>query len=113
MLSPGPAQKVIIYLNEDASSARDFLYRDILDFLMRNGVAGATVIRPSAGFGSHRQMHTAGGGMVEGEHLPVRIEFLETPEAAGRLLPALCELVTDGMVETHATTVVKTARGLD
>jgi len=113
MLSPGPAQKVIIHLNEDASTAHDFLHRDILNLLLERGVAGASVIRPSAGFGSHHQLHTTGGGSVDGEHLPVRIEFLESIEAVERLLPELCELVNDGVVETHPTTIVKAARGVD
>jgi uncharacterized protein len=109
MLVPGPAQKVIIHLNEDTSSAIDFLHTEILSFLYRNGVAGANVIHPHAGFGSHHLIHTAGAGSVEGEHLPVRIEFLESVEVVERLLPQLCDLVTDGLIETHATTIVKAA----
>lgn len=109
MLSPGVAQKVIIHLNEDTSSTHDFLYLEIVSFLMENGVSGATMLRPSAGFGSHNRLHTAGADGVEGEHLPVRIEFLESPEVVERLLPGICELVTDGLVETHPTLIVKSA----
>jgi PII-like signaling protein len=109
MLAPGAAQKVIIHLNQDTSSSEGFLYTEILSFLFENGVAGATIIRPYAGFGSHHRIHTAGAGSVEGEHLPVRIEFLESPQVVDRLLPGICELVTDGLVETHPTTVVKSA----
>jgi PII-like signaling protein len=54
-------------------------------------------------------VHTAGAGSVEGEHLPVRIEFLEGEAVVERLLPQLCELVTDGLIEMQATTVVKSA----
>jgi hypothetical protein len=100
---------VIVHLNEDTSSTHDFLYTEILSFLYNRGVAGASVIRPYAGFGSHHRLHTAGAGSVEGEHLPVRIEFLESPEKVASLLPELCELVTDGLVETHPTTIVKSA----
>jgi PII-like signaling protein len=110
MLLPGAAKKVIIHLNEDTSSGHDFLYKEIVEFLYGHGVAGASIIRPQAGFGSHHQMHSEGAGSVEGEHLPIRIEFLESPETVDRILPALCELVTDGVVETHATTIVKAAQ---
>ncbi len=110
MLTPGPAKKVTIHLNEDTSSARDFLYEEIFRFLYDRGVAGATVIRPHSGFGSHHRLHTAGAGSVEGEHLPVRIEFLESPEVVDAILPALCDLVTDGLVETQITTVIKAAQ---
>ena len=110
MLLPGEAKKVILHLNEDTSSGHDFLYKDILRFLYQQGVAGATVIRPHGGFGSHHQMHSAGDASVEGEHLPIRIEFLESPDMVDRILPALCELVTDGVLEIQATTIVKAAQ---
>jgi PII-like signaling protein len=110
MLTPGAAKKVIIHLNEDTSSARDFLFEEIFRFLYENGVAGATMFRPHAGFGSHHRLHTAGAGSVEGQHLPVQIEFLEAPCVVDALLPALCDLVTDGVIETHTTTVVKAAQ---
>ena len=51
-----------------------------------------------------------GAGSVAGEHLPIRIEFLESPETVDGILPALCELVTDGLIESHATTIVKSAQ---
>lgn len=109
MLSPGAAKKVIIHLNEDTSSAHDFLYSEIFSFLYEQGISGASMIRPHAGFGSHHRVHTAGAGSVEGEHLPVRIEFLESAEAVDSIMPALCGLVTDGVIEVQATTIVKTA----
>lgn len=109
MLLPGAAVKVIIHLNEDTSSKDDFLYAEIFRFLYSHGVSGATLIRPHASFGAHHQIHTTGAGMTEGEHLPVRIEFLEMADVAERLLPELCELVTDGVVESHPTTILKAA----
>jgi uncharacterized protein len=110
MLAPGAAKKVIVHLNEDASSTRGFLVEEIMTFLLGRGVAGATLIHPYAGFGSHTRLHTTGAGSVEGEHLPVRIEFLESPEVVAAILPELCDLVTDGLVEMHPTTIVKSAR---
>ena len=107
MLVPGPAKKVTIHLNEDTSSPRDFLYSEIFRFLYDQGVSGATMIRPHAGFGSHHVVHTSGAGSVEGEHLPVRIEFLESAEVVDGIMAELCELVIDGVVEMHQTTVVK------
>ncbi|HEY2016884.1 MAG TPA: DUF190 domain-containing protein [Bryobacteraceae bacterium] len=108
MLSPGTAVKVIIHLNEDTSSSHDFLYTEIFAFLYSNGVSGATMIRPHAGFGSHHRIHTTGAGSLESEHLPVRIEFLESQEVVDAVLPSLCELVTDGLIEAHPTTIIKT-----
>jgi len=111
MLTPGPAKKVTIHLNEDTTAHDDFLYRQIFAFLFDRGVAGATLSRAHAGFGAHHQTHTAGAFGAIGEHLPVRIEFIETAEHVDALLAPLCDLVTDGLVEVHDTTVVKAAAG--
>lgn len=110
MLTRGAATRVIIHVNEDTSAATNFLHTEIFQFLFEKGIAGATMIRPHAGFGSHHQLHVAGGESVEGEHLPIRIEFLDTPETVDAILPALCDLITDGLIETQPTTVVKAAQ---
>jgi PII-like signaling protein len=106
-LALGEAKKVTIHLNEDTSSAEDFLYREIFAFLFERGVAGATLLRPEAGFGSHHQRHLQHGDAIEGQHLPVRIEFIESVERVDALLPELCALVTDGLIEAHDTVIVR------
>ncbi len=112
MLTPGPAKKVTIHLNEDTSSRSDFLSEEILALLLREGVAGATLVRPEAGFGSHHRMHNPDGGIDSPGHMPLRIEFIDAPRNFDRLLPALIELVTDGLIEAHDTTVLKAAAGM-
>jgi hypothetical protein len=109
MLTPGVAKKITIHLNEDTATAHDFLYNEIFSFLRDRGVAGATLIRPAGGFGSHRRTHLVDGNAGEREHLPVRIEFIESKDAADALLPALCALITDGMIDAHETFVLKSA----
>jgi PII-like signaling protein len=111
MLSPGPAKKVTIHLNEDTSSQSDFLSREIIALLLREGVAGATVMRPESGFGSHQRVHTREGGIDTAHHMPLRIEFIEIAREVERLLPALMELVTDGLIEAHDTVILKMAVG--
>ena len=109
MMTLGPAKKVIIHLNEDTSSITDFLYRDIFSFLLAQGVSGATMIRPEAGFGMHHRVHTQNGAGVQREHLPVRIEFIESEERLQFLLPELCRITTDGLIEAHDTMILKLA----
>jgi hypothetical protein len=111
MLSLGLAKKVIIHLNEDTSSRHDFLSTEILSLLLKEGVAGATVLRPEAGFGAHHRVHTHEGGLDTERHMPLRIEFIESPQKAEQLLPALMELVTDGLIEAHDTVILKVAVG--
>jgi PII-like signaling protein len=66
------------------------------------------MIRPQSSFGSHHRVHSTEGNTGERQHLPVRIEFIESNEAASALLPALCELITDGLIEVQDTTILKT-----
>lgn len=111
MLTPGPAKKVTIHLNEDTSARSDFLSREILAVLYNRGVAGATVLRPEAGFGSHHRLHSQEGGIDTARHMPLRIEFIDTPQNVNALLPVLQEMLTDGMIEAHDTVVLKVAAG--
>lgn len=109
MLTSGPAKKVTIHLNEDTSSGEGFTYERVFAFLMDQGVAGATLTRPEQGFGAHHHRHSRAGHGAENRHLPVCIEFVEGPEALQAILPALCDMVEDGLIEAHDTTVIKLA----
>ena len=79
------------------------------ELLVRNLVAGATVVRPESGFGSHHRMHTLEGGLDTDHHMPLRIEFIDSAENVEALLPRLTDLVTDGLIEAHDTMVLKVA----
>lgn len=109
MLTRGPAKKVTIHLNEDTSSGEGFIYERVFSFLLSKGISGATLTRPEQGFGAHHQRHSREGHGAESRHLPVRIEFIECVETVEALLPPLCELVRDGLIDAHDTTIVKVA----
>jgi uncharacterized protein len=110
MFSTGPAQRVVIHLNEDAASEGDYLHLEIVSFLFAQGVSGATVLRGHSGFGVHRRIHTYGAPGTSGEHLPIRVEFLESADTVATLMPRLIELVTDGVIESQATNIIHIAR---
>jgi uncharacterized protein len=109
MLTKGPARRVMIFINEDASYHRTPLHDAIMTYLMHKGVAGATATRGYSGFGGHQTLHTPKIEVLA-EHLPLRIEFVETPEKVEEVLPTLYEMVTDGLIEVQDTTVVKLAQ---
>lgn len=111
VLTTGPAKKVTIHLNEDTSSRSDYLSGEILSLLLKRGVAGATVLRPEAGFGSHHRIHKKEGGIEGTQHMPLRIEFIDTEQNITMLLPLLQELLTDGMIEAQDTVVLKVVVG--
>ena len=109
MLNQGPAKKVTIYVNEDTQRHMIALHDAIMSFLLHKGVSGATATRAFSGFGSHQMLHTPKIEVLA-EHLPIRIEFVETPEKVEEVLPTLYEMVTDGLIEVQDTTVVRHAR---
>ncbi len=108
MLSKGVAKKVTIYLNEDTQHHLSPLYESILTYLMHKGVAGATATRAFAGFGAHSVLHTPKMEALA-EHLPIRVEFIESAEKVEEVLPTLYDMVTDGLIEVQDTHIVKAA----
>ncbi len=109
MLTKGPAKKVTIFINEDVPHRMTSLHDALMTFLLHKGIAGATATRAFSGFGSHHALHTPRMEAMA-EHLPIRIEFVETAERVDELLPTLYEMVTDGLIEVQDTTVIKLAR---
>jgi PII-like signaling protein len=109
MLVKGPAKRVTIFVNEDTRHGTEPLWRAVFDLLIHKQAAGATVTRPSMGFGSHHRVHSPDMEATM-EHLPVRIELVDTLEKVEELLPTLYDLVTDGMIDVQDTTVVKIAQ---
>jgi PII-like signaling protein len=106
MLKAGPAKKVSIYVGENHQHHGHSDYSGILDFLFYRGVSGASVMRGVAGFGADHHMHTTRIEVLTG-NLPMKIEFIESPEKVEELLPKLHEMVGTGLIEVQDTTVVK------
>ncbi len=108
MLSPGKAIKVSIYLSEGSTLHGASASASILDFLYFRGVSGATVLKGVAGFGADHHLHSS--GLVDiADHLPVKIEFIETKERVDQLLGKLEEMAGSGMIEMQETTIAKPA----
>jgi PII-like signaling protein len=106
MLNAGPAKKVSIYVGEDHKYHGQSVYSAILDFLFYRGVSGASVVRGIAGFGADHHMHTMRIERLT-ENLPIKIEFIESPEKIEELLPKLHDLAGSGLIEIQDTTVAK------
>lgn len=106
MLKQGLAKRVTICVGEDAHRHGEALYMAILNFLFYRNVAGATVTKGIAGFGSDHRLRT--NRIVRlAENLPIRIEFVESRDKVEALLPTLYDLVGPGTIDVQDTTVVK------
>jgi uncharacterized protein len=108
MLKAGPAKKVTIYVGEDHQYHGHSLYTAILDYLFYHRVSGANVVRGVAGFGADHHLHNTRILRLT-ENLPVKIEFIETPEKVEELLPKLHEMAGTGLIEIQDTMVAKPA----
>jgi PII-like signaling protein len=108
MLQTGKAVKVSIYLNEGETHHGMTCASSILDFLFFHEVSGATVLKGVGGFGAEHKLHAATSVEIS-DHLPIKVEFIETREKAEELLPKLSELAGSGMIEMQETTIVKAA----
>jgi hypothetical protein len=110
MLQTGKAVKVTLYLSDGSKQHGIPVYSSILDLLFHSGIAGATVIKGVAGFGAAHRIHSA--HILEiSDHLPVRIEFIETREKAEAILPELEKRIGSGLIEMQETTVIVHSKG--
>ncbi|HEY1766664.1 MAG TPA: DUF190 domain-containing protein [Terracidiphilus sp.] len=109
MLTTGKAVKVTLYLSDGAKLHGVPVYTAILDFLFHSGVAGATVIKGVAGFGTKHRMHSA--HILEiSDHLPIKVEFIETREKVDALLPELEKRTNGGLIEVLEVTIIVPAK---
>ncbi len=112
MLPKGPAKKVTIYINEDTRYHAGPLWSAVYDFLQHKRVSGATVLRPIEGFGAHHHTHSLRMEATM-EHMPIRIEFVDTAERVEEILPNLYDMVRDGLIEVQDTTIVRDVKEED
>ena len=106
MLTTGPAKKVTVYVIEGKTYHGMACYAAVLDYLFFRGISDATVTRGMAGFGTDHKMHTS--RLVDvSDQMPIKIEFIETPERVQEVLPKLAEIASHGLIEVHDTTVIR------
>jgi hypothetical protein len=105
MLTTGKATKVTLYLSDGAKHHGIPVYSSILDYLFHCGVYGATVVKGVAGFGTTHRLHSA--HILEiSDHLPIKIEFIETREKVDEVLPELKKRTNSGLIEIQDTTII-------
>ena len=104
----GTGKRVRIYIGEHdkADGRHEALWETILNYLRKEGAAGATMVRGLAGFGAHSKLHTARLADLAPD-LPVLIEWIDGPERVERLLPHVCEMVPTGTITVEDVDIVK------
>ncbi len=106
MLKTGPAKKLTIYIDETDKLHGKPVYEAILDILAQRKIAGASVFRGVAGYGSHGKLHTA--KILElSTTLPVKIEIVDSEEMINIILAEIGSVVERGLIEVSDTNIIK------
>lgn len=105
MLTTGKALKVTVYLSDGAKHKGVPVYTSVLDFLFKNGIAGASVFKGVAGFGAGHRIHAA--HILElSDHLPIKVEFIDTREKIEKIMPQLEQRCGCGLIEVQESSVI-------
>jgi hypothetical protein len=91
------ARLLRIFIGESDTHDGRPLYQAIIETLRRDGLAGATVLRGIEGFGKSSTLHTAHILRLS-EDLPIVIECVDTADRIEAVLPALDDMIGDGLV---------------
>jgi PII-like signaling protein len=97
MKTEGEGVLLRIYVGELDKWHHQPLYEAIVLKAREAGLAGATVVRGTMGFGAHSRLHTEKILRLS-EDLPVVIEMVDAEERIKAFLPALDAMVGDALV---------------
>ncbi len=94
-----------IFIGESDRYQKRPLHEAIVEKARELGLSGATVLRGSMGFGANSVLHT-NKVLVMSSDLPIVIEIVDSRQQVEKLLPALDEMVRDGMITMEEVQVV-------
>ncbi|MHC1698789.1 MAG: DUF190 domain-containing protein [Geobacteraceae bacterium] len=95
-----------IFIGESDKFDRRPLCEALIDFLIGEGFAGATVLRGVAGFGPHSVYHTDKILRLSSD-LPIIIEVVASKERLDKAMPTIDEMMSGGLVTMEAVSVVR------
>ena len=102
---PSEAELLRIFIGESDKHEHRPLYEAIVQLARKKGLAGATVLRGTMGFGADSRMHTAKILRLS-EDLPIVIEIVDKPERIAELLPEIDGMIEEGMVTLEKVRVI-------
>ena len=99
------AKLIRVFIAEEDTYNGEPLYKYILEWCLRNDIAGATVFKGMAGFGKHKKLrrHT----LLPKKDLPLVVEIVDNPEKVESILiPFLKEVVKEGLITVETVYLV-------
>lgn len=101
----GEADLLRIFVGESDHRHGRPLYEVIVEEASKRGLAGATVLRATLGYGAHSRIHTAKILRLS-EDLPMVIEIVDKPERIASFLPDLDQIMDEGLVTLEKVRVI-------
>ncbi|MBI5344537.1 MAG: DUF190 domain-containing protein [Deltaproteobacteria bacterium] len=105
MKLPSEAELVRVFIGESDRYMGKPLYQAIVEEARKRGMAGATVLRGTLGFGVNSRVHTAKILRLS-EDLPMVVEIVDKPERIAEFLPELDKMVEEGLITIEKINVI-------
>jgi len=106
MLKKGLAKKLSIYVDESDRYGEKPVYEVLVDIFYKKKIAGVSVFRGVAGYGSDGVYHTSKMLALSGK-MPIKIEVIDSEEMINKVLPDVYQVVEKGLIEVSDTDVIK------
>lgn len=111
MKLPSEAEILRIFIGEsDRDHSGKPLYQAIVEAARKRGMAGATVLRGTLGFGVHSRLHAAKVLRLS-EDLPMVVEIVDKPERIEEFLPEVDKMVDEGLITIEKVRVIAYRHG--
>jgi len=110
MKLPSEAQILRVFFGEADKYDGRPLYEAIVEKARERGLAGATVLRGSLGFGAHSRLHSAKVLRLS-EDLPIVVEIVDRPDRIAEFLPELDAMISEGLVTLEDVRVIAYREG--
>ena len=105
MKQESEAQLVRIFIGESDKVGNRPLYEVIVEDARKRGLAGATVLRGTIGFGAHSRIHTSKILRLS-EDLPMVIELVDEEEKIKSFLPDLDSMIEEGLITIEKVKII-------
>jgi len=101
----GKAKMLRIHFGEDDKWEGKPLYEAIVAKCRQLDIAGATVFRGIEGYGASTLIHKA--HLLRSSDRPIMVSVIDTDDNIKRLLPALDEMVHEGLIAMSEVEVIR------
>jgi len=95
-----------IFISESDRHRNQPLSEALLQLLLERGIAGATLLKAAAGFGSGHKLHTDKLLRLAVD-LPLVLEVVDNREALEQILPELDAMIGSGMITLEKAHVIR------